>query len=563
MSKKKKAEFGAEAVENTVAINPIVGLAREDLIGAVALMMREMVGKPQKTLKHLKSFSEEVVKIVKNQSEIAPDAKDRRFIDITFKYNPLYRMGMQYYLAANKGVQEWLADLELDELERARANFVSQMIMDSVSPTNSLIGNPAAMKRVYESGGMSLLAGLKNAYEDLTKNGGQVSQVNKKPFKIGENLALSVGSIVHKTEMMELIQYAPTTEKVREIPILIIPPQINKAYINDLSPEKSIVRFLTSIGCQVFLVSWRNPTKEHSDWGLSAYVDELIVATDVIIKITNSPKINVSGACSGGITTATLASKLAAQKDKRINAISLMVSVLDPQQNDSEVGALVSNNGVELARARSAKEGILKGDDLACMFAWLRPNDLVWNYVVNNYLLGQDPPAFDILFWNNDTTNLPAQLHSDLLDMYVNQPFTNHGEIDFAGHKLDISKITNDVFIVAGVTDHITPWKACYRTTQLLGSKNIEFVLSHSGHIQALLNPPGNPKSKYYVNDKSLPKSPDKWQDGAHQIDGSWWPKWGEWLQMHSGAEIDAPQSIGNDEFAALYDAPGRYCFNE
>lgn len=563
MSKKKGVEFGAEAVENTTAINPIVGLAREDLTGAVALMMREMFGKPQTTMKHLKAFSEEVVKIVKNESEFAPDSKDRRFMDMTFKYNPLYRMGMQYYLAANKGVQNWLADLELDELERARANFVSQMIMDSVSPTNTLVGNPAAMKRVYESGGMSLLAGLKNAYEDLTQNNGQVSQVNKKPFKIGENLALSVGSIVHKTEMMELIQYAPTTPQVHDIPVLIIPPQINKAYINDLSPEKSIVRFLLSIGCQVFLVSWRNPTKEHSEWGLSDYVDELISASDVVMEITKSKKINVSGACSGGITTATLASKLAAMGDKRINAISLMVAVLDPQQNDSEVGALVSNNGVELARARSAKEGILKGDDLARMFAWLRPNDLVWNYVVNNYLMGQDPPAFDILFWNNDTTNLPAQLHSDLLDMYVHQPFTNHGEVELAGHTVDISKITNDVFIVAGVTDHITPWKACYRTTQLLGSKNIDFVLSHSGHIQALLNPPGNPKSKYYVNTTKLPKSPEKWQEGAEEVAGSWWPRWAEWLKAHSGASIDAPADTGSDAYPNQYPAPGRYCFDD
>ena len=563
MSKKKGVEFGSEAVENTTAINPIVGLAREDLTGAVALMLREMVGKPQTTLKHLKAFSEEVVKIVKNESEFAPEPKDRRFMDMTFKYNPLYRMGMQYYLAANKGVQNWLADLELDEMERARANFVSQMIMDSVSPTNTLVGNPAAMKRVYESGGMSLLAGLKNAYEDITQNGGQVSQVNKKPFKIGENLALSVGSVVHRTEMMELIHYAPTTPKVHAIPVLIIPPQINKAYINDLSPEKSIVRFLLSIGCQVFLVSWRNPTKEHRDWGLGDYVDELVEASDVIMEITKSKKINVSGACSGGITTATLASKLASVGDKRINAISLMVAVLDPQQSDSEVGALVSNNGVELARARSTKEGILKGDDLARMFAWLRPNDLVWNYVVNNYLMGQDPPAFDILFWNNDTTNLPAQLHSDLLDMYVNQPFTKHGEIDFAGHKVDISKITNDIFIVAGVTDHITPWKACYRTTQLLGSKHIDFVLSHSGHIQALLNPPGNPKSKYYVNTKKLPKTPENWQAGAEEVAGSWWPRWAEWLKNHSGESIEPPSETGSEKYPNQYPAPGRYCFDD
>ncbi|KAF0092844.1 MAG: polyhydroxyalkanoate synthase, partial [Hyphomonadaceae bacterium] len=364
---KKKIDLGSEAAENTTAVNPIVGLAREDLMGSVALMMREVVGKPDTTMKHLKAFGTEVVKIVKNESQFAPDPKDKRFSDITFKYNPLYRMGMQYYFAAQSGVQNWVKDLELDELERSRANFVSQMIMDSVSPTNTLVGNPAAMKRAYESGGMSLVAGLKNAYQDMVHNKGHVSQVNKKPFKVGENLATSIGAIVHKTEMMELIQYAPTSPDVHAIPILIIPPQINKAYINDLSPEKSIVRFLTSIGLQVFLVSWRNPTKEHRDWGLADYVDELIVATDAILEITKSKKLNVSGACSGGITTATLASKLASMGDKRINAISLMVAILDPQRTDNEVGALVSDNGVELARQRSQKEGILAGDSLARM----------------------------------------------------------------------------------------------------------------------------------------------------------------------------------------------------
>lgn len=561
---KQKIDLASElAADNTTAVNAMVGIAREDLMGAVAVMLREMAGRPAKTVKHMKALGDEVVKIVRNESELAPDAKDRRFQDITFKYNPIYRMGMQYYLAVQKGVKDWIADLELDELERARASFVSQMIVDSVAPTNALIGNPAAMKRAYESGGLSLLKGLQNAYKDITENKGLVSQVDKRPFKIGENLATSKGAVVHKTEMMELIQYQPTTDKVRAVPLLIIPPQINKAYVNDLSPDKSIVRFLTSLGIQVFLVSWRNPTKDHAHWGLEAYVDELIGATDVILDITGSKTLNVSGACSGGITTATLMSKLASQGDKRVNGLVLMVNVLDPQREDSDVGSLVSDNGIELARQRSAKEGVLKGESLARMFAWLRPNDLVWNYVINNYLMGQDPPPFDVLFWNNDSTNLPAKLHSDYLDMYVHQPFANPGKVEFAGHLLDLTKVTNDVFVVAGVTDHITPWKACYRTTQLIGSKNIEFILSHSGHIQALLNPPGNPKAKYYRNPKKPPETTDQWMAGAEQHDGSWWPRWGEWMIAHSGAEKAAPKALGSKAHPPGDPAPGRYCFDD
>jgi polyhydroxyalkanoate synthase subunit PhaC len=561
---KQKINLGDEAAQNTVALTAMMGLAREDLMGAVALMMREVTAKPATTAKHMKALGDDVVKILKNESDLAPASKDRRFQDITFKYNPIYRMGMQYYLAVQKNVGTWLADLELDELEKARATFVSQMIIDSVSPTNSLIGNPAAMKRAYESGGLSLIKGLQNAYRDLTENKGQVSQVDTRPFKVGENLAISKGNVIYKSEMMELIQYEPSTEKVHAVPFLIIPPQINKAYVNDLSPDKSIVRFLGSLGLTTFLVSWRNPKVEHRDWGLEAYVNELIKASDVIMAVTKSKKLNVSGACSGGITTATFLSKLASDGDTRVNAVSLMVNVLDPRNDDSDVGALVSENGIELARQRSMKKGILEGDSLGRMFAWLRPNDLIWNYVINNYLMGQDPPPYDVLFWNNDTTNLPAQLHSDYLDMYPKQPFANPGQVDFAGHVVDMTKVTNDMFVIAGVTDHITPWKACYRTTQLVGSENIEFILSHSGHIQALLNPPGNPKSKYYRGTAGKqPATTDEWMAGASEVAGSWWPLWGEWLKARSGALKLPPKEVGSKDYPAGDAAPGRYAFDD
>jgi polyhydroxyalkanoate synthase len=555
---------GAEASDNVVALNPIVGLAREDLLGAVAVMLRETAGKPATAVKHMRSFADDVVKIVTMKSDLAPDPKDRRFQDKTWVTNPFYRAGMQYYLAVQKGTAAWMKDLKLDELERARANFVVQMLLDSMAPTNTLVGNPSAMKRAFETGGVSLVRGLKNAYEDITANDGLVSQVDKRPFRIGENIATSKGAVVHKTEMMELIQYAPTTPDVHKIPVFIVPPQINKFYVNDLTPEKSIVKYLLDAGLQVFVVSWRNPMAEHRDWGLAKYVDALIEATDVIADITKSKQINVCGACSGGITAATLLSKLAAAGDTRVNAVTLMVCVLDPQMTDSEVGALVSKNGIAMARRRSAKRGVLEGASLARTFAWLRPNDLVWNYVVNNYLHGDDPPPFDVLFWNNDSTNLPAALHSDYLRVYEEQPFTNPGKVELAGHKVDLTKVTQDVFIVAGVTDHITPWKACYRTTQLLGSENIEFVLSHSGHIQALLNPPGNPKAKYYRNPNRPPPNTDQWMmGGASEQPGSWWPHWQTWLKAHAGPLKKAPTKVGSNAHPPGDPAPGAYAFED
>lgn len=553
---------GGGATENTSGLNPMIGIAREDLLGAVAVMLRETAGRPAKTLKHLKAFGSDVVDIVTQKSELAPSPKDKRFMDTAWRTNPFYKGAMQYYLAAQKGMNAWIQDVEFDDLERARASFITGMVMDSVAPTNTLIGNPSALKKAFETGGVSLVKGLQNAYEDMTKNDGIVSQVDKRPFKVGENLATSPGDVIYRTDIMELIQYAPSTEQVREIPLMIIPPQINKAYVNDLSPDKSMVRYLVAHGFTVFLVSWRNPSKEHAAWGLGHYVDSLIEATDVIAKVTKSDKVNVTGACSGGITTATLLSKLASRGDQRINAVSLMVCVLDPDAGDSESGALVSKHGIEMARRRSAKKGILEGSSLSRTFAWLRPNDLVWNYVINNYLHGEPPAPFDILFWNNDATNLTATLHSDYMGVYETQPFRNPGEVELAGHIVDLKAVKNDVFIVAGVTDHITPWKACYRTTQLIGSENVEFVLSQSGHIQALLNPPGNPKSKYFRSKTRPPADIDAWLNGAaEEYAGSWWPFWVEWMGERAGELKAAPKQTGNKTYKSLGPAPGEYAF--
>ncbi|MEO0883341.1 MAG: alpha/beta fold hydrolase [Pseudomonadota bacterium] len=555
-------ELANAAAETTNALNPLMGgLNREELIGAVAMMLRRTGTSPVATAKLATRMTKENVEILLGRSERKPDPKDRRFKDPAWAKNPFYKRGLQTYLAMQDNLDQWVGELKLGELEHARAQFVLGMVMDAISPTNSLIGNPMAQKRAIDSGGMSLIKGLKNAYDDITKNGGMPSQVDKRPFEVGKNLATTPGDVVWKNELLELIQYKSKSEKVHRVPILIIPPQINKFYANDLQPMYSIIQFLLAMDLQPFIVSWRNPTKEHAHWGLTDYVDSLVQATDVIRHITGSKKINISGACSGGITTATLASLLAAGGDKRINALSMMVCVLDPQPEDSDLGQIVSERSLEIARRYSRRKGILDGDSLARMFAWMRPNDLIWNYVVNNYLMGEAPPPYDVLFWNNDTTNLPAQLHSDYLDMGLSQPFANPGQVEIAGHLADLTKIDCDAFIVAGVTDHITPWKACYRTTQLLGSEDITFILSNSGHLQSLLNPPGNPKAQYFAN-KELPESADAWADKAEEVKASWWPTWGEWLKERSGSLKTAPKETGNASFEPLYPSPGKYVFD-
>lgn len=562
---KSKVTLENEAAQSTNALGPLVGLAREDFVGAVALLLRETASDPGRAMRHARSFGEDMVKIMTGKSDLAPDPKDKRFHDPAWQFNPFFRAGAQYYLAIQKSTNNWLQELELDELERNRANFIANIILDSLAPTNSLVGNPIAQKQVINSGGLSLIKGLQNAYNDMVHNKGMVSQVDKRPFKLGENVATSKGNVVYRDEIMELIHYAPSTEEVYEVPQLTIPPQINKMYINDLSPEKSVVKWQVDNGIQTFVISWRNPSKEQGHWDMAAYIAACEKALEVVSEITGSKKVNVSAGCSGGQTASVLASKLAATDNPILGTLTLMVCVLHPKPTDIEAGSLVSENGMALARKRAEKAGVIKADDLARGFAWLRPNDLIWNYVINNYLLGMDPPAFDVLFWNADATNLSSSLMGDFLTLFETLAFTKQGEVEMAGHKVDLSKVTSDLFILGGVTDHITPWKATYRSTQLFGSKNVTYVLSQSGHMQAILNPPGNPKAKYFVQKKKgkLPETADDWLQGTEEVAGSWWPYWMEWIQQRSGKKKPAPESVGSKAHPALESAPGLYVVEE
>ena len=558
-------ELENEAAQSTSALGPLIGVAREDFVSAIALLLRETASDPNRAFKHARSMSDDMVKIMTGKSDLKPDPKDKRFMDPAWQYNPFFRAGAQYYLAVQKGMRGWLQDLELDELETNRANFIANIILDGLAPTNTLAGNPMAQKQIINSGGLSLIKGLQNAYNDLTKNKGMVSQVDKRPFKLGENVANSKGRVVHRTEMYELIHYEPQTDEVYEVPQLTIPPQINKMYVNDLSPEKSIIKWQIDNGIQAFIISWRNPTKEQGVWDMADYIASCEEALAIVSDITGSKKVNVAAGCSGGQTASVLASKLAATKNDILNTLTLMVCVLHPKQTDIEAGSLVSENGMQLARQRASKAGIIKADDLSRGFAWLRPNDLIWNYVINNYLLGMDPPAFDVLFWNADATNLSASLMGDFLTLYETLAFSTPGTVEMADHKVDLSKVTTPLFILGGVTDHITPWKATYRSTQLFGSKDVTYVLSQSGHMQAILNPPTNPKAKYFVQKKkgALPETADEWLQGTEEVKDSWWPLWADWVQKRSGKKIAAPAELGNAKYAPMEAAPGLYVLEE
>jgi polyhydroxyalkanoate synthase len=459
---------------------------------------------------------------------------------------------------------DWVDAVGFESIDRQRAHFLLGLVTDALAPSNFLLGNPSALQRARETRGGSLVKGARNFIDDVLHNGGMPSQVDKRPFKVGENLANTPGAVVFRNPIIELIQYTPRTPRVQTRPVFIVPPQINKYYVYDLAPEKSLVRYLLDAGFAVFVVSWRNPTPEFRDWGLAEYVDALEAGIDAARAITGQRSVAGIGACAGGITFAAALGYLAALgRADKVASLTLMVNVLDTHPEDSVAGLFMTDEAIEAARKRSARDGVLDGGDTARVFNWMRPNDLIWNYVVSNYLHGETPPAFDILYWNNDTTRLPARLHSDFLDIFKDNPFRHAGMLRVRDVPIDLKQVTCPVFITGGTTDHITPWQACYRSTHLFGGR-ATFVLSTAGHIQSLINPPGSSKRRYFTNtatnDAVLPDA-DAWLRGATEQSGSWWPYWSDWLKEHGVGENAAPLTLGNPQYPPLGAAPGTYVF--
>jgi len=546
-------EVAADAIGGP---NPIVGFRRKDLLDSLRTVAAEAVKHPKHTTASLRHLARTAVAAARGRGELVPRAKDRRFADSAWTQNFLYRRLLGIYLAADAELDSWIGGTELSEVDRERARFVLSLALDALSPSNLPL-NPAAVKRFIDTGGESAVEGVRHLADDVRHNGGFPSQVDTEKFGVGKNLATTEGSVVFRNDVLELIQYVPRTEQVYARPLVIAPPQINKFYVFDLSPEKSLVQYALNEGFQVFIVSWRNPTAEHRGWDLGTYLDAMEEAIDAVVAITGSPDVNLTGACSGGISSVSLAAYLAARGKPVINALTLFVSVFDMAEDKTLLGVFASEETLAAAKRHSHANGVLDGRELAKVFNLLRPNDLIWSYWVNNYLLGKRPPAFDVLYWNNDTTRLPAAFHGQLIDVYRDNALAHPDEVVVNGTPLDLGKITADAFVMAGTTDHITPWAACYRSARRLGG-NVEFTLSSSGHIQSILNPPGNPKSSYYSNPER-PESGQEWKDGATKVAGSWWPRWMEWLGERSGEQIAAPSTVGNQQYAPIEAAPGSY----
>ncbi|MDG9756962.1 class II poly(R)-hydroxyalkanoic acid synthase [Pseudomonas sediminis] len=555
MSDKNNEDLKRQASENTLGLNPVIGIRGKDLLTSARMVLTQALKQPFHSAKHVAHFGLELKNVMLGQSALKPEDGDRRFADPAWSQNPLYRRYLQTYLAWRKELHDWIEHSSLSEQDASRGHFVINLMTEAMAPSNSM-ANPAAVKRFFETGGKSLLDGLSHLAKDMVHNGGMPSQVNMEAFEVGKNLATTDGAVVFRNDVLELIQYKPITESVHERPLLVVPPQINKFYVFDLSPDKSLARFLLRSQVQTFVVSWRNPTKAQREWGLSTYIEALKEAIDVICAITGSKDVNMLGACSGGLTTASLLGHYAALGQQKVNALTLLVSVLDTQL-DTQVALFADEKTLEAAKRRSYQAGVLEGSDMAKVFAWMRPNDLIWNYWVNNYLLGNEPPVFDILYWNNDTTRLPAALHGEFIEMFQTNPLTRPGALEVCGTPIDLKQVTCDFFVVAGTTDHITPWDSCYKSAHLFGGK-CEFVLSNSGHIQSILNPPGNPKARYMTNSE-MPLDPKAWQESSTKHADSWWLHWQSWLAERSGETKNAPRALGNKKFPAGEAAPGTY----
>jgi polyhydroxyalkanoate synthase subunit PhaC len=511
--------------------------------------------KPEAFVTQSFDYFKALTSIVAGTSEIAPDAKDWRFKDSAWSENPLYKRWAQAYLAMTDAVEKMIPD-DLPFEDKARAELVASIVTSTLAPTNSLMGNPAALAKTWETKGDNLNKGFRNFLRDLKDNGGMPAQVDDSGFEVGKNMAMTPGKIVLRTKMFELIHYQPSTEKVHEIPVLLIPPQIGRYYFTDLAPGRSFAEYTVAQGLQYFAISWRNPSPAERDWGLIDYVESAIEAVQAVAEIAGKPKVNVVGFCAGGILTAILSAWFKARKIDLINSVTLCVTMLN-FKSEATLGAFRLPTMLTVSKAQSEMKGVLAGDELGKIFTWLRPNDLVWNYWVNNYLMGEDPPAFDILAWNKDSTNLSAKLHSDFLELFESNDLIEPGKFEIKGEKIDLLKIDCDSFVVGAVTDPLTPWKACYQAVHLLGGEST-FALSNGGHIAALVNPPGNPKA-WHMTGAGDPENADVWEETAVKHSGSWWESWTKWAGERGGKLVKAPKTLGSSRFEPVGDAPGDY----
>ena len=551
-------DTGAAAVDVLLSEAAVGGPPRFLPLGSAAKATGALVRRPGCVAKRTAGLAGELGQIAVGRSARAPGRRDRRFADPAWQSNWLLRRTMQAYLAAVGTADGLIDDAELDWRADRQARFAAQNVLDAIAPTNFPWSNPTVLRELVDRGGANLVRGMGQLARDVSRPPRLPASVDVRKFEVGGNLASTPGAVVLRNEVLELIQYEPRTEKVRAVPLLIVPPTINKYYILDLAPGRSIIEWLLDQGQQVFTISWRNPDPEQGHFDLDTYAEAVDDAREAVAAITGQDGVHALGACSGGMIAAGLLGSLAdAGRLSEFASLTLLVCVLDNARAGT-TAALASRDLAAAAVAESARKGYLDGRALAEIFAWLRPNDLIWSYWVNNYLLGKDPPAFDILYWNQDTVRMTAGLHRDFIKIALENPLTRGGGLEVLGRPVDLSAVDLPNYVVAGLDDHIVPWENAYRTTQLLRGPS-RFVLSTSGHIQALVNPPSPESRSSYRTADDNPPSAEQWMENAGKQGGSWWPDYDRWLSERSGRLRPAPARLGCRKHKRAARAPGSY----
>ena len=543
------ADAAADAMNSGLAAGRVSGLA------ALSALMNAMAHSPGLAAR-CRALGRDLAGVAAGTSAIAPARGDRRFTDPAWQQNPLYRRIGQAYLAAANAVTAAVDDAPLDWRRAEQARFAAGALVSAMAPTNTLPGNPAACRRAFDTGGLSLLRGARNLVADAAAGLRTPRQVDRRSFKLGENIGATPGAVVFRNDVLEIIQYAPTTPRIRAVPLLIVWSLINRFYILDLAPGRSFIEYAVGQGIPVFVTSWRNPGRGESDWDLDTYASALLEAIAAVRQISRSPEVGTMGLCAGGQLLAALLAVTAGRDAGAIRYACFGVSQLD-MSVPSPAGMALAAPVPALASFAGRPSGVVDGRDLAAFFSWLRPDELIWSYWVNNYLMGQDPPAFDILAWNADTTRMPGGLQRQLLTIAERNLLASPGGMTLLGKPVNLGASAVDSYVIGAETDHLVPWRGAYATTALLGGEST-FVLSGGGHIQHLVNPPGNPKARYRTGPRPG-AGPDEWLAAAEMAEGSWWGHWAAWVHARSGAFRRAPARLGSSEFPPLEPAPGSY----
>jgi polyhydroxyalkanoate synthase len=489
-------------------------------------------------------------------SSVQPEQGDRRFSGAEWEESPVHNYIKQSYLLSSRWLTGLVNDSTLDDATKKKCDFYTRQFIDAMSPSNFALTNPEVLKETMESKGQNLVAGLENLMQDMEK--GQISITDESAFTLGENLATTEGSVVFQNKLIQLVHFKPLTEKVNEHPILIVPPCINKYYILDLSKDNSYVRYCLEQGNDVYIISWRNPDESLGDVTWDEYLsDGTIPAIDVVKAISGAKKINAVSWCIGGTMLATTIAVLAAKRKKPIASATFFTTLLD-FSDPGEIGVFIDESQVKQHEHKLAEGGVMPGKQLATTFAMLRANDLIWSYVVNNYLKGKTPPPFDILYWNGDSTNMTAAMYTWYLrNMYLENNLAKPGGVSLCGVKVDLGKIDCPTYFLSAIEDHIAPWKTTFIGTELVKGP-VDFVLTGSGHVAGVINPANKNKRSYWV-DGELGQGSDHWLQTSKEVPGSWWTHWDAWLKSQGAKTVDAPKTLGNADYLEIEPAPGSF----